>query len=145
MSVNLQSVVISKTSDSQWLAHHVPSGRKVQGATMEAAQAAMQEALGINDEGSFDEPLTSTTFGGVAQAIALFLEGPISQSLSVHSGFARLDAFTSSVAHIRLGGGCKGCPSSQITLFNGVQTQLKSRFGEDVILDVVMSENSPSV
>jgi Fe-S cluster biogenesis protein NfuA len=140
MSVNLQSVVISKTSDGRWLAHHVPSGKKVHGPSMEAAQTAMQEALGINDQGSFDEPVTSPNFEGLAQAIALFLEGPISKSLSVHSGFARLDAFTSSVAHIRLGGGCKGCPSSQITLFNGVQTQLKSRFGEEMILDVVLSE-----
>lgn len=141
MSVNLQSVVISKTVDGQWLAHHVPSGRKISGATMEAAQANMRSDLGLNDEGSFDEPITSSQFEGLPQAIALFLEGPISKSLSVHSGFARLDAFKSGVAHIRLGGGCKGCPSSQLTLFDGVQNQLKSRFGDDVIVEVVHSLN----
>ena len=108
---------------------------------MEAAQAAMRNELGINDEGSFDEPITSTRFEGLAQAIALFLEGPISKSLSVHSGFARLDDFRTGVAHVRLGGGCKGCPSSQVTLFDGVQNQLRSRFGDEVSVDVVHGLN----
>jgi Fe-S cluster biogenesis protein NfuA len=139
MSTDLQSVVTSKSSDHQWVAHHVPSGRKVHGSSMEAAQTAMREALGINAQGVFDEPVTSSQFEGLAQAIALFLEGPISASLAVHSGFARLDAFAAGIAHIRLGGGCQGCPSSKITLFHGVQGQLKSRFGDDMISDVVQS------
>jgi Fe-S cluster biogenesis protein NfuA len=106
---------------------------------MEAASQAMREALGLNQEGKFEEPPTSPQFAGVAQAIALFLEGPVSEALAFHSGFARLDAFESGVTHIRLGGGCQGCPSSQITLFNGVRVQLQDRFGEDVIVDVVPS------
>jgi len=139
MSVDLQSVVISRTSGDRWVAHHVPSGRKVEGETMEAAEQAMREALGINQDGRFEEPQTSNRFGGIAQAIALFLEGPVSEALSFHSGFARLDAFEAGVAHIRLGGGCQGCPSSQITLFNGVRNQLQQRFGEDTIVDIVPS------
>lgn len=139
MSNDIQSVVISKTSDNQWLAHHVPSGRKVLGATMEEANEGMRIALGLTSAGTFDEPITSDRFSGVSQAIALFLEGPISDSLSFHSGFARLEAFEGGIAQIRLGGGCQGCPSSQITLFNGVRTQLQNRFGEDVVIDVLPS------
>lgn len=139
MSLDLQSVVISKTADGRWMAHHVPSGRKIEAETMEQAQQAMRDALGLNQQGKFEEPPTSPRFSGVAQAIALFLEGPVSEALAFHSGFARLDAYDSGVAHIRLGGGCQGCPSSQITLFNGVRTQLQQRFGEDVIMDIVPS------
>jgi Fe-S cluster biogenesis protein NfuA len=57
--------------------------------------------------------------------------------LSYHSGFARLEAYESAVAHIRLGGGCQGCPSSTITLINGVQQQLIEKFGDENILDIV--------
>jgi Fe-S cluster biogenesis protein NfuA len=139
MSIDLQSVVISKTAEGRWLAHHVPSGRKIEADSMELAQEGMRDALGLNVEGKFEEPVTSSRFSGVAQSIALFLEGPVSEALAFHSGFARLDAYEAGVAHIRLGGGCQGCPSSQITLFNGVRSQLQNRFGEDVIMDVVPS------
>jgi Fe/S biogenesis protein NfuA len=57
--------------------------------------------------------------------------------LALHSGFARLEAYESGVAHIRLGGGCQGCPSSTLTLIQGVQTQLQEQFGEETVSDVV--------
>jgi Fe-S cluster biogenesis protein NfuA len=139
MSSDLQSVVISKTPNGDWEANHIPSGRTVRGASMEEAQQNMRDALGLNTQGKFDEPKTSDRFTGIAQAIAVFLEGPVSEALAFHSGFARLDAFEAGLAQIRLGGGCQGCPSSQITLFNGVRTQLQSRFGEEVIIDVIPS------
>jgi Fe-S cluster biogenesis protein NfuA len=139
MTNDLQSVVISGTSDGKWEARHVPSGRLVIGDTVDGAQELMRDALGLTSSGRFDEPLTSDRFSGLTQAIALFLEGPVSDALAAHSGFARLDAFENGVAHIRLGGGCQGCPSSQITLFSGVRTQLQSRFGEDAIVDVAPS------
>jgi Fe-S cluster biogenesis protein NfuA len=56
--------------------------------------------------------------------------------LALHSGFARLDAYEQSVAYIRLGGGCSGCPSSAMTLISGVKQQLQEKFGEEVVLDV---------
>jgi Fe-S cluster biogenesis protein NfuA len=106
---------------------------------MEEAQDAMKKELGIKDDGTFDAALTSTKFTGLAQVVAKFLEGPVSESLAFHSGYARLELFDSGIAHVRLGGGCKGCPSSQITLFNGVRDQLQGRFGEDVIKDVILA------
>ena len=139
MSHDLQSVVISATSNGMWEARHVPSGRTVIGDTLESAQELMRNALGLTTSGTFDEPTTSDRFSGLTQAIALFLEGPVSSALAAHSGFARLDAFENGVAHIRLGGGCQGCPSSQITLFSGVRSQLQDRFGDDVVIDVAPS------
>ena len=55
MSADLQGVVISKTNDGRWLAHHVPSGRKIEGDSMESVQASMREALGLNQQGKFEE------------------------------------------------------------------------------------------
>lgn len=133
----LQSVVISKKADGSWQALHVPSGKVAHGESKDEAETSMRDLLGMDETGGFDEPLTSDRFSGLARDIALFLEGPVSEMLSYHSGFARLEAYESGVAHIRLGGGCQGCPSSTITLVHGVQQQLVEKFGEENILDIV--------
>jgi hypothetical protein len=138
MSQDLLSVVIAKIAEGQWQAHHIPSGRKLIADSKEAAEKAMKDALGLKDDGSSTEPPTSDRFKDLAKSIALFLEGPVSDALAFHSGHARLETFEKGVAQVRLGGGCKGCPSSQITLFNGVRSQLQGRFGEDVIEDVTL-------
>jgi Fe-S cluster biogenesis protein NfuA len=134
---DLHSVVTSLKADGSWQALHVPSGKVTHGLTKEEAEDAMRTELGLNQEGEFEEPLTSDRFAGLAQEIALFLEGPVSDMLKHHSGFARLEAYESSMAHIRLGGGCQGCPSSTMTLVNGVHQMLQERFGEEAVTDVV--------
>ncbi len=137
MSSDLQSVVISRKADDSWQALHVPSGRITHGLTKEEAEEAMRHELGLNKEGRFEEPITSDQFSGIAHEIAVYLEGPVSEMLKFHSGFARLEAYDHGLAHIRLGGGCQGCPSSTLTLVNGVQQMLQERFGEEAVTDVV--------
>jgi Fe-S cluster biogenesis protein NfuA len=136
MSNDLNSVVISKKVDGSWQAFHTPSGKTTHGLTAEEAQESMRELLGMDEQGEFNEPITSDRFDGFAQDIARFLEGPVSEMLAMHSGFARLEAYDSGIAHIHLGGGCKGCPSSTLTLLNGVKQQMQEQFGEDKIIDV---------
>ena len=134
---DLNSVVISQKADGSWQALHVPSGKISHGLTKDEAEEAMRADLGLNHDGQFEEPLTSAQYSGMAYEIAEYLEGPVSDMLKLHSGFARLEAYEDSIAHIRLGGGCKGCPSSSITLLNGVQQMLREKFGEEAILDVI--------
>lgn len=137
MTKDLESVVVHQGAEGAWIATHTPSGKSTSGASKEAAEDAMRKLLGIDEEGEFSEPLTSERFSGTARDIARFLEGPVSDMLKFHSGFARLEAYEAGVAHIRLGGGCQGCPSSLITLLNGVRSQLQDEFGEDQVADVV--------
>ena len=132
----LNSVELNQKPDGSWQATHVPSGKVSHGLTQEEAESSMKEMLGLNKIGKFTEPLTSDQFEGVTKEIAEFLEGDVSEMLALHSGFARLDAYEQSVAYIRLGGGCSGCPSSAMTLVSGVKQQLQEKFGEEVILDV---------
>ncbi len=134
---DLQSVVISQKLDGSWQALHVPSGKVAHGYSKDEAETEMQSLLGMNKTGQFAEPLTSDRFSGIAYEIAVFLEGPVSEMLALHSGFARLEAYDAGLAHIRLGGGCQGCPSSTLTLVHGVQKQLVEEFGEEAVLDVV--------
>lgn len=137
MHQDLPSVRVQQSPSGSWEAIHEPSGKAIVGISEDEVVSGMRQLLGLSAQGTFSEPLTSVRFQGIAQAIALFLEGPISEALQFHSGWARLEAFENRIAHIRLGGGCHGCPSSQITLFNGVKTQLQSRFGEDVVEDIL--------
>ncbi|SMF66759.1 NifU family protein [Pseudobacteriovorax antillogorgiicola] len=133
---SLNAVELSQKVDGSWQATHGPSGKVAHGLNETEAMDAMRAMLGMDDDGSFVEPLTSDLFEGVANEIALYLEGPVSKMLELHSGFARLEAYGEGVATIRLGGGCQGCPSSRITLMNGVFKELQEKFGEDVVTDV---------
>ena len=137
MSSEMLSVVISQKVDGSWQAQHVPSGKVTHGESKEEAEQTMRDLLGMTEEGTFDEPKTSDRFEGIAKEMAEFLEGPISEMLAAHSGFARLEAFQEQTAHVRLGGGCQGCPASTMTLVNGVMHYLQEEFGEDIIKDIV--------
>jgi Fe-S cluster biogenesis protein NfuA len=135
----LQSVNTKQKDDGSWQSVHVPSGKVTHGMTAEESQEAMRELLGMEDDGKFTEPSTSQNFEGDAKNIALFLEGEVSEALKFHSGFARLMSLDDGMAEIKLGGGCSGCPSSALTLFNGVKTQLQEKFGENVVVDVMLA------
>lgn len=136
MSTSLHAVSSKQKLDGSWQALHEPSGRITHGLTQDEAEDAMRGELGLTDDGKFEIPLTSSSFEGVAHEVASYLEGPVSKMLALHSGYARLEAFQDGMATIRLGGGCEGCPSSRLTLMNGVKRDLQDKFGEEVVMDV---------
>ncbi len=135
----LNSVETSQREDGIWQSYHIPSGKKTEGPTQEEAMQSMRNLLGMNESNSFTEPLTSDRFEGTDKEIAVFLEGEISEMLALHSGFARLEGMEQGIAYIKLGGGCSGCPSSTLTLVQGVKEQLQEKFGEENIIDVAPS------
>lgn len=64
------------------------------------------------------------------------IESEINPMLELHAGGCELLDVDDGIVTLRLFGGCSGCPSSQITLFNGIVPILKDRI--DGILDVVL-------
>jgi Fe-S cluster biogenesis protein NfuA len=136
MTPSLHAVSVQKATEGLWRALHEPSGRTTEAASEELAMAAMKDLLGMDQQGRVLEPLTSDRFEGIAQDIAQYLEGPVSEMLALHSGYARLEAYQDSIASIRLGGGCEGCPSSRLTLMSGVKRDLQDKFGEEILMDV---------
>lgn len=61
----------------------------------------------------------------------------INPYLEMHAGGCELlDVDSEGVVTLRLFGGCSGCPSSQITLFNGIVPIFKEKIPE--ITDVVL-------
>lgn len=136
MTTSLPAVTVDQESPGHWRALHEPSGRITEGSSEDEVLAAMKELLGMDSSGRSLEPMTSDRFEGIARDIAIYLEGPVSEMLALHSGYARLEAYQDGIAQVRLGGGCEGCPSSRLTLMNGVKRDLQDKFGEDVLLDV---------
>ncbi len=64
------------------------------------------------------------------------IEKEINPQLELHSGGCELLDVEDGIVTIRLYGGCSGCPSSHITLFNGIVPILKEKFPDikDVLL-----------
>ena len=61
MSQQLESVVVSRLDEHNWEAHHIPSGRKLQGPSAAEATERMRVDLGMNDAGAFTEPARPST------------------------------------------------------------------------------------
>jgi len=61
----------------------------------------------------------------------------INPQLELHAGGCELVDVDDGIVTLRLFGGCSGCPSSQITLFNGIVPILKERIPDikDVVLE----------
>lgn len=71
------------------------------------------------------------------QAIQNLIVNEINPQLRIHAGSAEFVSFDEGILTLRIFGGCSGCPSSTLTLFNGIVPILKEKFPEieDVILD----------
>lgn len=70
------------------------------------------------------------------ERIQQVIEEDINPFLAMHQGGCELLDFEDGIVTIRMFGGCSGCPSSQITLFNGIIPIFKEKLPEveDVIL-----------
>jgi len=73
----------------------------------------------------------------MVEKIKEVIKKEINPQLELHAGGCEFVSFDDGVVVIRLYGGCSGCPSSQITLFNGIVPILKSRIPD--IQDVVLA------
>ncbi len=70
------------------------------------------------------------------EKIKEIIESEINPQLELHAGGCELLDVDDGVVTLRMYGGCSGCPSSTITLFNGIVPILKGHLPEikDVIL-----------
>ena len=73
----------------------------------------------------------------IFEKIKEIIKADVNPHLKLHSGSAELVSFEDGIVTLKLFGGCSGCPSSTITLFNGIVPILKERLPE--IEDVVLA------
>ena len=64
--------------------------------------------------------------------ITKIVEDEINPVLAIHSGSCEVKSFDleTKIVSLRLHGGCSGCPSSSITLYNGIVPILQEHFPE---------------
>jgi Fe/S biogenesis protein NfuA len=72
----------------------------------------------------------------VIEQVREIIEKEINPQLALHAGSCELVDIDDGIVTIRLFGGCSGCPSSHITLFNGIVPILKEHLPD--IKDVVL-------
>ncbi len=70
------------------------------------------------------------------EKIQKIIEEDINPYLAMHAGGCELLDVEDGVVTLRMYGGCSGCPSSQITLFNGIIPILKEKAPE--VVDVIL-------
>ena len=73
---------------------------------------------------------------GMIDQIKKVIEEDINPYLEMHAGGCELVDVDDGIVTLKMFGGCSGCPSSQITLFNGIIPIFKEKVPEvkDVIL-----------
>lgn len=64
------------------------------------------------------------------------IEEEIAPILALHNGSAKAISFYEGTLELKMEGGCVGCPSSKITLFNGILPILQEKHPD--IKDVVL-------
>jgi len=64
------------------------------------------------------------------------IENEINPMLALHGGGCEVVSYEDGIVSIKMFGGCSGCPSSAITLFNGIVPILKEALPsvKDVVL-----------
>jgi Fe-S cluster biogenesis protein NfuA len=78
-------------------------------------------------------------FSDMEHKIANILDEYIRPAVESDGGFISLKSFENGVVSVVLKGACSGCPSSSLTLKQGIESLLKQRFPEQ-IKDVVAYE-----
>ena len=71
-------------------------------------------------------------FEGEAREIENILEEYIKPAVESDGGSITLDSFENGIVTVNLSGACSGCPSSTITLKQGIESLLKQKLGDKV-------------
>jgi Fe-S cluster biogenesis protein NfuA len=73
----------------------------------------------------------------LSDKIKQVIENEINPQLQLHAGGCEFVDVEEGIVTLKLFGGCSGCPSSTITLFNGIIPILKDAVPE--VIDVVLA------
>jgi len=71
------------------------------------------------------------------ERIKKLIEEDINPQLKLHAASCELVSVEDGIVTIKIFGGCSGCPSSQLALFNSVAPMLKEK--DESIRDVILT------
>lgn len=88
---------------------------------------------------------TAAPSSQVAEAAEELLAGPIAALAGSHGGAITLVQVTGSQVQVQMTGACAGCPAAASTLHDGLQRELRRRFGDDVTVTAQASSAAAAV
>ena len=130
-------ISITKNSDVKWddiamqLRIFITDFLNKEGVVIKEMKTAKEVEKKIDQE--------TLNFSDMEQKIADILDEYIRPAVESDGGFISLKSFENGVVSVVLKGACSGCPSSSLTLKQGIESLLKQRFPEQ-IKDVVAYE-----
>lgn len=83
-------------------------------------------------DSSNNKSVVKKEFEGDAKEIEQILEEYIKPAVESDGGSITLDSFENGIVIVNLSGACSGCPSSTITLKQGIESLLKQKLGDKV-------------
>ena len=130
-------IAITKNADVKWddiamqLRIFITDFLNKEGVVIKEMKTAKEVEKKIDQE--------TLNFSDMEQKIADILDEYIRPAVESDGGFISLKSFENGVVSVVLKGACSGCPSSSLTLKQGIESLLKQRF-PDKIKDVVAHE-----
>jgi len=130
-------IAITKNADVKWddiamqLRIFITDFLNKEGVVIKEMKTTKEEEKKIDQE--------TLNFSDMEQKIADILDEYIRPAVESDGGFISLKSFENGVVSVVLKGACSGCPSSSLTLKQGIEGLLKQRFPEQ-IKDVVAYE-----
>ena len=130
-------IAITKNADVKWddiamqLRIFITDFLNKEGVVIKEMKTAKEVEKKIDQE--------TLNFSDMEQKIADILDEYIRPAVESDGGFISLKSFENGVVSVVLKGACSGCPSSSLTLKQGIESLLKQRFPEQ-IKDVVAYE-----
>ena len=130
-------IAITKNADVKWddiamqLRIFITDFLNKEGVVIKEMKTAKEVEKKIDQE--------TLNFSDMEQKIADILDEYIRPAVESDGGFISLKSFENGVVSVVLKGACSGCPSSSLTLKQGIEGLLKQRF-PDKIKDVVAHE-----
>lgn len=95
------------------------SASNLTGATVDYVEGVMQSGFRVfYPSPSWDDPL--------AQRVQDVLDTQINPGIASHGGEVSLERLEGDTVYLRMGGGCQGCASAQLTLRSGVEQMLRA-------------------
>ncbi len=119
-------VTVTKTEDGDWDLVH-------QGSTKAIERVLGTEGVTAVEPGAlaeFSAASNSSDMSELSQKIQAILDRDIRPAVAMDGGDITFDRFEDGVVFLHLKGSCAGCPSSTMTLKQGIETRLRSLLPE---------------
>ena len=105
---------------SQMIHEHIASKQVV--LHPDVAEEAQKETSSLSD--------TSNQDSEIVQKIKQILETEIQPAVAMDGGFISFAGYENGTVFLKMQGACSGCPSSSVTLKQGIETHLKNQISE---------------